>query len=428
MKAADGDASEPARRTRGPAERTAGVRLALYYAAAFAGPGVALPFLPAFLAARGLAAEEIGAVLAAQLLARLCFGPIAGRAADAWGRRAQAAFLSAAAGTLASVLVAAAPPPLLLAACALAGAVTAPLVPFGDALALNAAAQGTCDFGRVRSAGSASFIAGTLAGGVAVGRLGAEVVPWAMAGGFAATAAAALALPRFEAPPARGRGRGLALLRNRGLLLLLLASGLVQGSHAAHYGFSVLWWQRNGIAPGLAGAIWTIGVVAEIVLLMAGRRAGARVGPVGLLAIGASAGLVRWTATALTTEPVILGALQVLHALTFGATMLGAAGLIVRLVPAELGATAQALHAAAGPGLFTLALTAASGPLYGRFGAGVFLAMAAACALALLPITALARGSGPRRAEVERSAGSLGVRISAAGRPPRTERRHARGG
>jgi len=394
VKAADFDASvcsvTPGR-GEGREGRGAGARLALYYAAVFAGPGVTLPFLPAFLAGRGLGAAEVAAVLAAQQVARLVSGPLAGRAADGSGRRTQAAVLSAAAGVVAALLVAAAPPPLLLAACALAGAVTAPLVPLGDAVALRAASLGLCDFGRVRSAGSVSFIGGTLAGGLAVRHLGAEVVPWAMGLGFAASAAAALALPRLEAPPARGRRLGLGLLRNRGLLLLLVASGLVQGSHAAHYAFSVLWWERAGIGPDVSGVLWTIGVVAEIALLMFGREAAGRAGPVGLLAVGAGAGILRWSATAATTDPWALGPLQALHALTFGATMLGAAGLTVRLVPPELGATAQTLHAALGPGLFTLALTAASGPLYARSGGGAFLAMAGACGLALLPVAALAR-------------------------------------
>jgi PPP family 3-phenylpropionic acid transporter len=375
----------------------AGWRLALYYAAVFAGPGVTLPFLPVFLAGRGLGAAEVAAVLAAQQVARLVSGPLIGRAADASGRRTRAAALSAAAGALTALLIVAAPAPLLLPACALAAAVTAPLVPLGDSVTLRAAALGLCDFGRARSVGSVAFIGGTLAGGVAVRQLGPEVVPWAMGLGFAAAAAAALALPAIEAPPARGRGLGLALLRNRPFLLLLLASGLVQGSHAAHYAFSVLWWERAGIGPDLSGLLWTVGVAAEIALLMFGREAAGRTGPVGLLAIGAAAGILRWGATAATTDAWVLGPLQALHALTFGATMLGAAGLIVRLVPPELGATAQTLHAALGPGLVTLVLTAASGPLYARFGGGVFLAMAAACVAALAPAAALARRAQGRR-------------------------------
>lgn len=370
----------------------AGFRISLYYAAVFVGPGVALPFLPAFLAGRGLGPEGVAAALAAQQLCRLVSGPLIGRAADASGQRSRAAALSAAAGVVAALAILAAPgAAALIAACALAGAVTAPLVPLGDAMALRAAGLGLCDFGRVRGIGSISFVAGTLAGGVAVRHLGAEVVPLAMAGGFAATVAAALALPELATAPARGRGLGLSLLRHRPILLLLLASGLIQGSHALHYGFSVLYWDGAGIPPDLSGVLWTVGVVAEIALLVAGRRGIGRLGPAALIGLGGVAGALRWAVTAATTEPWIIGPLQALHALSFAATMLGAAGLLARLVPPELGATAQTLHAALGPGLFTLALTAASGPLYARFGGGAFLAMAAACLAALIPAALLAR-------------------------------------
>jgi PPP family 3-phenylpropionic acid transporter len=367
-------------------------RIAFYYAAVFVGPGVTLPFLPAFLASRGLDPAQVAVALTAQQLARLLSGPLIGRAADATGERRRIAALSAAAGVLAALLVLASSGPLALAlAAGLAGAVTAPLVPLGDAVALRAASLGLCDFGRVRGIGSIAFVAGTLAGGVAVRHLGAGIVPLAMAAGFAAAIVAALRLPALETPPARGRGLGAALLQKPGFILLLLASGLIQGSHALHYGFSVLYWGSEGLGPDVSGLLWTIGVGGEIALLLFGRATATRIGPAGLLAVGAAAGIVRWVVTAVTVDPWIIGPLQLLHALSFGASMLGAAALLVRLVPPELGATAQTLHAALGPGLATLLLTAASGPLYARFGGGAFLAMAGVCAVALIPTALLAR-------------------------------------
>jgi PPP family 3-phenylpropionic acid transporter len=375
-----------------------GQRLAAYYAAVFAGPGVTLPFIPAFLASRGLDPAEVAIALTAQQFARLIAGPLIGRAADATGDRRRIAALSAAAGMLAAMLVLLSSGPLALAlACGLAGAVTAPLVPLGDAMALRAASLGLCDFGRVRGIGSIAFVAATLAGGVAVRHLGAGVVPLAMAAGYGASIIAALRLPAIETPRARGRGLGAALLQKPGFALLLLASGLIQGSHAMHYGFSVLYWGSAGIGPDLSGLLWTIGVGGEIALLLFSRASATRAGPVGLLAIGAVAGIVRWVVTAASVDPWIIGPLQLLHALSFGASMLGAAALLVRLVPPELGATAQTLHAALGPGLATLLLTAASGPLYARFGGGAFLAMAGVCVVALVPTALLARRGEMRR-------------------------------
>src|SRR5919201_3929264 len=58
------------------------LQFVLLYFALFAAFGATSPFLPAFLAGRGLGAEELGIVLGAATAVRLVCGPIAGRVAD----------------------------------------------------------------------------------------------------------------------------------------------------------------------------------------------------------------------------------------------------------------------------------------------------------------------------------------------------------
>jgi PPP family 3-phenylpropionic acid transporter len=53
-----------------------------FYAALFSAFGLSSPFLPAFLAERGLKPEQLGVVLGAATLLRLVCGPMAGRLAD----------------------------------------------------------------------------------------------------------------------------------------------------------------------------------------------------------------------------------------------------------------------------------------------------------------------------------------------------------
>src|SRR6516165_9965471 len=57
-------------------------RLALFYAALFVALGVQLPFLPVWLAARGLDAGTIGIVLAVPMVVRVFAIPLATRRAD----------------------------------------------------------------------------------------------------------------------------------------------------------------------------------------------------------------------------------------------------------------------------------------------------------------------------------------------------------
>ena len=57
-------------------------RFILLYAAMYAAFGVASPFLPAFVSARGLAPEQLGLVLGAGTAVRLLTAPLAGRIGD----------------------------------------------------------------------------------------------------------------------------------------------------------------------------------------------------------------------------------------------------------------------------------------------------------------------------------------------------------
>ena len=63
-------------------ERRPLLRFMTLYAALFSAFGFASPFLPAFLAGRGLGPEELGFVLSAATALRLVCGPIGGRLAD----------------------------------------------------------------------------------------------------------------------------------------------------------------------------------------------------------------------------------------------------------------------------------------------------------------------------------------------------------
>jgi PPP family 3-phenylpropionic acid transporter len=112
---------------------------------------------------------------------------------------------------------------------------------------------------------------------------------------------------------------------------------------------------------------------------------------VGLSLAAAGLGALRWGATALTTDPLLLFPLQALHAASFAAQHLAAMAVLGRVVPQGEAATAQALHQALGPGLAMGVLTLACGPLYAAFGGGGYWAMAGLCVLAVPAVLALGR-------------------------------------
>jgi PPP family 3-phenylpropionic acid transporter len=88
--------------------------------------------------------------------------------------------------------------------------------------------------------------------------------------------------------------------------------------------------------------------------------------------------------------PVLI-AVQILHALTFGAAHLGAVHFIARHAPQGLAATAQGLYAALSGGLAMGLAILLAGRLYESFAAQAFLAMAVLSAAGLALALALGR-------------------------------------
>src|SRR5688572_26095583 len=142
------------------------------FAATYCAYGVASPFLPAFVSARGLAPEQLGLVLAAGTAARLLSAPLAGRIGDL--TQALRLVLAASAALAALITLGYLPAQgfwMFLAVSLLHAAALAPVTVLADALALGAASARGFEYGWVRGTGSAAFIVATLLSGQVVGAL-----------------------------------------------------------------------------------------------------------------------------------------------------------------------------------------------------------------------------------------------------------------
>ena len=368
------------------------IRLALFYAAVFLFVGVALPFWPVWLTAKGLSATEIGLTITAGAWVRIAAPALAAHVADRRGRRRGVLILLAGASLAAHLLFLIAEGfAALLAVSILAAIVFTPIIPMGENTTLLASRERRFDYGRVRLWGSIAFIAGAILGGRAVGGAGADAILWLVLGTLALTALAALAMPETGSPPARRRVPLAALLSDPSMVVFLVTASLIQASHAAAYGFATLAWRASGIDDDVIGLLWAEGVLAEIVLFALGGGLAARLGPARMLAIAAIAGIVRWVGLAVEPGLGWLVALQALHALTFGAAHLGAMLYLVRAIPPEHSASAQALYSGASMGLVMGGATILAGALYDDVGAGAFYAMAAMSACGLAGAALLAR-------------------------------------
>ena len=121
-----------------------------------------------------------------------------------------------------------------------------------------------------------------------------------------------------------------------------------------------------------------LGVLAEIVVFALSPRFTLAIGRL-LVVIGAASAVARWSITAQDPPMAVLAVVQLGHGLTFGLTLVGTMGLLVRQVPAP--------RDGAGAGLSRRLrrhrrrhASILSGMVYARYGQGVYHMMAAMAA------------------------------------------------
>ena len=375
-------------------------RFLALYVALYAAYGVASPFLPALLQSRGLSAEQIGLAFAVGTAVKLITTPLAGRLADRWAVRGRCLSLfSILAGSAALLYLTAHGAPAILATHAVQAMALAPLSPFADALALVASMRATgtsnrFEYGWVRGAGSAAFIAGSIFAGLIIPATGLAVIFWLQALLLFTIPLVARNIP--EPPASDGKTpldrRALTvLLRQPVFRKVLIVASLILGSHAMHDTFSVIRWTTAGISTTTSSLLWSVSVVAEVIVFVGlGPWLLRRMQPATAISVAALAGAVRWAVAASTIDLASLALLQLLHGLTFALLHLACMRLIAESVPPSLSATAQAIYGTLAVGLATAALTLLSGWLYGRWGQESFALMSLLC-IAALPVCASLR-------------------------------------
>ena len=170
------------------------LRFLLLYSTLYCSFGFSSPFLPAFLASRGVEPEWLGLLLGAGTAVRLVSAPVAGRFADVFGAFRLELALFAISAAVASLLYLPAHSfwPLVLVNLTQA-AMLAPLAPLSDALALSWSTSTrhreprSFEYGWVRGGGSAAFIAGALCAGQIASAWGLPSVLLITAAGLFAT-------------------------------------------------------------------------------------------------------------------------------------------------------------------------------------------------------------------------------------------------
>lgn len=314
-------------------------RLSAFYFLFFAHAGAYVAYFPLYLASRDLSAVHIAWVLALSPLTRT-FAPAAwGYLADRTGAHRAIVVLSCAASAAGfAVLPFTEHIAWTIGVMSLLSAGALPLV---EAITFGWLAGHAGRYGPIRVWGSIGFIAVVLGGGAWLDHHPTHTLPWALVIFMLLTLVAALALPPGR-PHAESQRKALRVTPE---MVALLAAGFCNAvAHGALYAFLSLHLERLGYSGTMIGVLWTLGVLAEIVVFLWLPQLFRRYALSTLLVASLAAGVLRFLAIGwLAHEPWIVLLAQLLHAATFGSFHAAAVAAVHRVFPQHAQARGQAV-------------------------------------------------------------------------------------
>ncbi len=288
----------------------------------FAYVGLLSPYLSLWLVDRGLSIVEIALLLSLPQWLRVVAPPFWGWLSDRTGRRLALLRFSA----MAALLLTLAFPfvhgllPIALLLLTLSF-VTAAQGPIGEVLALEQAQGDVGRYGQIRLWGSIGFVLTVLAGGPALDWLGVSALPWLMAAALAGLVCVTLWVPEPAAvTPRAARGLREHIEVDRlAIAVFFLSVFLMIFAHAAMYSFWSIYLEQLGYSRTAIGAIWSIGVLAEIALFAVQKRLFDRFRPLGLLGFSFMVCAIRFAMVGLSDGALwVIVLTQLMHAVTFG--------------------------------------------------------------------------------------------------------------
>ena len=355
-----------------------GFRLSAFYFTFFVYGGAYVAYFPLYLANRGLSAVEIAWVLALPPLART-FAPAAwGWLADASGAHRGIVVFSCAVTAAAFAFLPFTPHIALL--IALMSVLSAGALPLVEAITLGSLAGQPGRYGPIRLWGSVGFIAAVFAGGAWLDFQPVTLLPAALALFMLLTLGAALVLP----PGTAHAGSQAVRLRFTPEVRALLAAGFCMAvAHGALYAFFSLYLEQHGYSGTTIGMLWTLGVLAEIVVFLYLPQLFRRYALSSILAASLLCAVLRFLAIGWATgELWIVLLAQLLHAATFGSFHAASVAAVHRVFPPTAQATGQTLFSSVSYGAGAAAGTLLAGWGWEAGGGQLAFSVAAAASLA----------------------------------------------
>ena len=360
---------------------TVSARLGAYYFAYFTYAGVVVPYFSLWLAARGYSAPQMALVLAMPPVARVFAPALWGWLADrtGWQRgivafSAFAVFGGFAALYLVQGVVEVAAVMLILSVLA-AGS-----MPLVEAAALSATRGRAGSYGPVRVWGSVGFILAVLGAGAWLDHHRPDTILAIIVALAAIVCIAAFGIPPREPHAASASSERIGAVLARGDVLAFFGACMCMSvAHGALYAFLSLYLEGVGYSKAMIGALWTLGVVAEIAVFFYLPQLMRRFSLRALLIASFACAAVRFAAIGWLADSVAaLVAAQLLHAATFGSFHAASIAAVHRIFSGRLAGRGQALYSSLTYGIGGASGTLIAGWTWVAFGPSGSFAVSAA--------------------------------------------------
>ena len=297
-------------------------RLSAFYFAYFAYVGALAPYFSLYLASLGLAAAQIGVLLSLGSLMRVVGPNFWGWVADRTQRRARIVSFTLVLGGICFVgfffvtsfwglFV------LLLAT----GFFSSASMPLTESLTLSHLRGAVSSYGSIRLWGSVGFIITVTLIGYALDVLPVASLLWMVLATYALCWACALTVPDAVTDGGHAEpGPVWNILRRPEVAALLGACFLMSVAHGPLYAFYSLFLVGHGYTKAAVGWMWSVGVIAEIIVFMLMPALMRRHSLSLILRVCFAAAVLRFLLIGwgVDSSPVLVAA-QLLHGLSFGA-------------------------------------------------------------------------------------------------------------
>lgn len=359
-------------------------RLSAFYFFYFASLGALVPYWGLYLKSLGFTANDIGVFMAIVIGTKVVSPNIWGWIADHMGKRMLIVRIGCllAVITFAGVFVSDNYWWLLMVMMAFSFFWNAALPQF-EATTFNHLGDSTHRYSSIRLWGSIGFIIAVVVLGYLLEQKGAAVLPVALIILFVGIWLTSIVVPEQAASHlVLDQAPIMKVLKRPAVIALLVACFLMQMSHGPYYTFYTIYLEEHGYSRTLIGQLWSLGVVAEVVLFLLMHLLVPKFGLRILLLLSLLLASLRWILVGYFVDMLwVLILAQTLHAASFGIYHASAIELIHRYFPGAHQGKGQALYSSLSFGAGGAVGSLYSGLLWESMGAAFTYSIAAIVAL-----------------------------------------------